>query len=429
MIDFFRQIAKTPEVRKKVLIVLGLLIVFRVAAHIPVPGVDLTNLKKLFEGNQFLGLLNLFSGGGISSFSIVLMGVAPFINASIMVQLLTILVPKFEQLQKEGEAGRTKLNQYTRMLTVPLASLQAFGMIKLLQSQARGGAAVLPSISLTQTIAIILIITAGTIFLMWLGELISEQGIGNGISLIIFAGIVSRIPSALGQIFSTIDQTKILGYLAFLAIAIAVVAAVVLANEGQRNIPIQYARRVRGQRLYGSTDTHLPIRILTAGVIPIIFALSIMLLPSMLGNFFAGAKSSWVANSAHWIQITFQNQTLYSIVYFALVVGFTFFYTSVIFRPKDVAENIQKQGGFIPGIRPGTQTREYLGRVINRITLPGAVFLGAIAVLPFIIQIFNLSPSSNLAIGGTGLLIVVSVALDTIRQIKAQLVMRQYDVY
>jgi preprotein translocase subunit SecY len=208
-----------------------------------------------------------------------------------------------------------------------------------------------------------------------------------------------------------------------------VVAAVVLANEGQRNIPIQYARRVRGQRLYGSTDTHLPIRILTAGVIPIIFALSIMLLPSMLGNFFAGAKSSWVANSAHWIQITFQNQTLYSIVYFALVVGFTFFYTSVIFRPKDVAENIQKQGGFIPGIRPGTQTREYLGRVINRITLPGAVFLGAIAVLPFIIQIFNLSPSSNLAIGGTGLLIVVSVALDTIRQIKAQLVMRQYDVY
>lgn len=428
MVDFFRQIVRTPEVRNKILVVLFLLIVFRIAAHIPVPGVDLANLSRLFEQNQFLGLLNLFSGGGITSFSVVLMGVAPYINASIIMQLMTVIVPKFEALQKEGESGRAKINQYTRYLTVPLAALQAFGMIKLLQSQS-SGFQVLPSLGLAQMAAIVLVITAGTIFLMWLGELITERGVGNGISLIIFAGIVAQVPGWIGQTFATLEQARILAYLAFLAATLAVIAAIVYANEGQRNVPIQYARRVRGQRLYGGTDTHLPIRILTAGVIPIIFALSIMLLPEMLGNFFANAQTPWIAGAAKWLQATFQNQPLYAALYFLFVVAFTYFYTSVIFKPKQIAENIQKQGGFVPGIRPGTQTEGFLSRVINRITLPGALFLGAVAVLPFIIQIFGLSPSTNLAIGGTGLLIVVSVVLDTVRQIRAQLVMRRYDVY
>ena len=430
MLDFIRQIIRTPEVRRKILIVLGILVIFRLAAHVPIPGVDITNLQKLFDQNQFLGLLNLFSGGGISSFSIILMGVAPYINASIMVQLLTVLVPKFEQLQKEGEAGRSKLNQYTRYLTVPLAALQAFGMIKLLQSQQGGSIGqIIPGLDLLHFFSIILIITAGTIFVMWLGELISEQKVGNGISLIIFAGIIAQLPSWIGQAFSTLDQTKILGYLVFLAVALILIGLVVLANEGSRNVPIQYARRVRGTTLRGGGDTHLPIRILTAGVIPIIFALSVMLLPQMLGNFFRGAETDWIAGAATWLQRTFENNVLYAVIYFLFVVGFTYFYTSVIFKPKDISENIQKQGGFVPGIRPGSQTRDFLTRIINRITLPGAVFLGSIAVLPYVFQIFQLSPSANLAIGGTGLLIVVSVVLDTIRQIRSQLIMRRYDVY
>jgi preprotein translocase subunit SecY len=429
MVDFFRQVVTTREVRRKLLIVLGLLVVFRLAAHIPVPGVDLAAVKQLFSDNQFLGLLNLFSGGGFSSFSIVLMGVAPYINASIMIQLLTVIVPKFEQLSKEGESGRAKLNQYTRYLTVPLAALQAFGMIQLLQGGAGGGAQILPSLDLAHLIAIILIITAGSTLLMWLGELITEQGVGNGISLIIFVGIVAQLPTIAMQQFSTLEQAQLFSYVVFGVAAIVVISLVVLANEGQRQIPIQYARKVRGQILQGLSDTHLPVRVLTAGVIPIIFALSVMLLPEMLGNFFAGAKTPWVAASATWLRDAFQNQTLYATIYFVLVVGFTFFYTSVIFKPKDIAENIQKQGGFIPGIRPGTATESYLTRTINRITVPGAVFLGAIAVLPFVLQIFNLAPSANLAIGGTGLLIAVAVVLDTLRQIRAQLIMRRYDEY
>jgi preprotein translocase subunit SecY len=429
VLRILRQIWSAKDLRNKILVVLFLLMVYRVAAHIPVPGVNLANLQHFFNNNQALGLLNLFSGGGLSSFSLVLMGVGPYINASIIMQLMTVVVPRLEALNKEGEQGRQKINQYTRYLTVPLAAIQSFGMIKLLEGQANGQYPIISRLSIAEIISLVIVTTAGTVFLMWLGELISEKGIGNGISLIIFAGIVSRLPTALSQSLSTFDQTKVLGYLAFLAAIVAVIFLVVLANEGQRNIPIRYAKRIRGQQLYGGMDTHLPIRILTAGVIPIIFALSVMFIPSLIGNFFATAKSPWLSSTAHWLVNFTQNTVAYASVYFVLVLLFTFFYTSVIFRPKEIAENIQKQGGFIPGIRPGTETESYLARVISHLTLPGAIFLGSIAVLPFLVQIFHLGPTQNLAIGGTGLLIVVSVVLDVMKQIRSQLAMRNYDLY
>jgi preprotein translocase subunit SecY len=429
MFGLFRQIWNAKDLRNKILIVLFLLVVYRVAAHIPLPGVNLQNLNHFFQNNQALGLLNLFSGGGLSSFSLVLMGVGPYINASIVMQLMTVVIPKLEALNKEGEAGRQKINQYTRYLTVPLAAIQSFGMIKLLESQANTSTPIIGVLNLEQLISLVVITTAGTVFLMWLGELISEKGIGNGISLIIFAGIISRLPNFATQTLSTIDQTKILGYIFFAFLAAVVILLVVLANEGQRNIPIRYAKRIRGQKTYGGMDTHLPIRLLTAGVIPIIFALSIMFIPSLVGNFFTSAKSAWVAGTARWLIQFTQNTTDYAITYFVLVIIFTFFYTSVVFKPQEVAENVQKQGGFIPGIRPGRETEQYLSRLISRVTLPGALFLGAIAVLPFVIQQLNIAPTQNLAIGGTGLLIVVSVVLDVVKQIRSQLVMRNYDLY
>jgi preprotein translocase subunit SecY len=427
--SFLRQIWSARDLRNKILIVLLLLVIYRIAAHIPLPGVNLQNLNHFFQNNQALGLLNLFSGGGLSSFSLVLMGVGPYINASIVMQLMTVVVPKLEALNKEGEAGRQKINQYTRYLTVPLAAIQSFGMIKLLESQSNSSTPIISQLSVEQLVSMVAITTAGTVFLMWIGELISEKGIGNGISLIIFAGIISRLPNFATQTFSTIDQTKILGYIFFAALAFVVILLVVLANEGQRNIPIRYAKRIRGQKTYGGMDTHLPIRLLTAGVIPIIFALSIMFIPSLVGNFFTSAKSAWVAGTARWLIQFTQNTTDYALTYFVLVVVFTFFYTSVVFKPQEIAENVQKQGGFIPGIRPGSETESYLSRTINRITLPGALFLGAIAVLPFVIQQLNIAPTQNLAIGGTGLLIVVSVVLDVVKQIRSQLVMRNYDLY
>lgn len=429
MFSFLRQIWSARDLRNKILIVLLLLVIYRIAAHIPLPGVNLQNLNHFFQNNQALGLLNLFSGGGLSSFSLVLMGVGPYINASIVMQLMTVVVPKLEALNKEGEAGRQKINQYTRYLTVPLAAIQSFGMIKLLESQSNSSTPIISQLSVEQLVSMVAITTAGTVFLMWIGELISEKGIGNGISLIIFAGIISRLPNFATQTFSTIDQTKILGYIFFAALAFVVILLVVLANEGQRNIPIRYAKRIRGQKTYGGMDTHLPIRLLTAGVIPIIFALSIMFIPSLVGNFFTSAKSAWVAGTARWLIQFTQNTTDYALTYFVLVVVFTFFYTSVVFKPQEIAENVQKQGGFIPGIRPGSETESYLSRTINRITLPGALFLGAIAVLPFVIQQLNIAPTQNLAIGGTGLLIVVSVVLDVVKQIRSQLVMRNYDLY
>lgn len=418
-------IFRVPELRKKILIVLALLIVFRLSATVPVPGIPSESLRSLFGGNQLFGLLDIFSGGGLSNLSIMMLGVGPYITASIVIQLLTMIVPRLEEMAKEeGEAGRRKLNQWTRLLTVPLAALQAFGFINLLQ---RGGQGAAVPISFTswELLVTIVTVTAGTLFLMWIGELISEQGVGNGISLIIFVGIISRLPHVLAQTVQTWTPDQLLSYAAFLAVAIVVIAGVVIVTEGQRSIPVSYAKRVRGNRMFGGVSTHLPLRVNQAGVIPIIFALSIMLFPGIIANFLVGVRNEWVASAARWVIGLFQDQLFYAIMYFVLVVAFTYFYTSVTFDPDNIAETVQKQGGFIPGIRPGKQTSQFLKFVLNRITLAGALFLGLIAVLPLVVQ--AATGFTTLTIGGTALLIVVSVVLETMKQIESQLTMREYE--
>ncbi|MEX0649925.1 MAG: preprotein translocase subunit SecY [Candidatus Andersenbacteria bacterium] len=422
------QIFRVPELRKKIVIVLGLLIVFRVAAVIPVPGVPTESLKALFSGNQLFGLLDIFSGGGLSNLSIMMLGVGPYITASIVMQLMTMIVPRLEEMQKEeGEAGRQKINQWTRLLTVPLAALQGFAFLNLLQRGGAQGASAGLGVTFTpwELVVTLIAVTAGTLFVMWLGELITEQGIGNGISLIIFVGIISQLPQATAQIIATWTPDQFFTYGMFLVVAIIVIAGVVLVSEGQRAIPISYARQVRGNRTAGGVQTHLPLRVNQAGVIPIIFALSVMLFPGVIANFFLAAPNATVANAASFVVGLFQDQRFYGLAYFVLVVAFTFFYTQLTFDPKQIAENVQKQGGFIPGIRPGKQTENYLRYVLNRITLTGALFLGGIAVLPLIVQ--ALTNVSTLTIGGTALLIVVSVVLETMKQIESQLTMREYE--
>lgn len=417
---------RIPELRKKFLMVLFLLIVFRISAIVPVPGVPRESLQNLFAGNQLFGLLDIFSGGGLSNLSIVMLGVGPYITASIVMQLLTMIIPRLEEMQKEeGEAGRMKINQWTRLLTVPLAALQAFGFINLLQrGQLLGGTA---SLTFTpwELIVTIITVTAGTVFLMWLGELITEQGIGNGISLIIFVGIIGRIPQVVAQSYASFTPDLLFTYLAFMVVFIVVIAGVIIITEGQRSIPVSYAKRVRGNRVFGGVATHLPLRVNQAGVIPIIFALSIMLFPGVIANFFLGVQNQTIANGAQWVVNLFQNQLFYGVMYFVLVVVFTYFYTSVTFDPHQIAENVQKQGGFIPGIRPGKQTANFLKFIVNRITLTGALFLGAIAVLPLIVQSFT--GFTTMTIGGTALLIVVSVVLETMKQIESQLTIREYE--
>jgi preprotein translocase subunit SecY len=421
MFDKLEQIWKAKDLRNNILFVLGLLIIFRLAAHIPIPGVNAVALKNLFASNQILGLMNLFSGGGMENFSIVLMGVAPYITSSIIFQLLGMIVPSVEEMQKE-EAGRQKINMWTRWLTVPLAAMQAYGMITLLR---RGSAGILGDISTFDFGVMILTITAGTIFLMWIGELISEKKIGNGISLLIFAGIVSGLPTMLQQIIVTFDQTQLFMLIGFAVIGVATVVGVVIINEGQRNIPVQYARQVRGNRAFGGTSTHLPLRVNMAGVIPIIFAISVVLFPSMIAQFLVHAKSAWIVNAANGTIAFFNNQLYYGIIYFVLVFAFTYFYTEVIFHPAQIAENLQKQGGFIPGIRPGKNTSDYLSNTTHKIILVGALFLGLIAILPLIMRYFT--GMQSLSVGGTSLLIVVSVVIETVKQIEAQMTMREYD--
>ncbi|HEX8973953.1 MAG TPA: preprotein translocase subunit SecY [Patescibacteria group bacterium] len=421
MLEKITQIFKIKELRNKILFILGVFVVFRLAANIPLPGVDTEQLRRLFEGNQFLGLLNVFSGSGLSNISIVLLGVGPYITASIIMQLMTMIVPRVEQMYKEeGEAGRQKFNMWTRWLTVPLAAMQTFGMITLLRSQN-----VLAPLSIFQTVSIIVIATAGTVFLMWLGELITEKGIGNGVSLIIFAGIVASLPTSTSKLFLTFDSTQFFTYLILLVVIIVTIAGVVVITEGQRNIPVSYAKRIRGEQSYGGSTTHLPLRINQAGVIPIIFAMSIMLFPGMIATFLERASNPNVAHWATSVNALFQNQWFYGSAYFILIVLFTYFYTAVVFDPEKIAENLQKQGGYIPGIRPGKTTADHLYRISSRITLAGALFLGAIAVLPFIIQ--GVTGIQNLRIGGTSVLIVVSVVIETIKQIESQLVMRDYE--
>ncbi len=418
----FSLLWKQHDLRNSILKVLGILVVFRVAAHIPIPGVDIANLRSFFQSNQLLGLMNVFSGGTLNNFSVVSLGVGPYITASIILQLLAMIVPSLEELSKDGEQGQRKINQYTRILAVPLALLQAYGMINLLK-QSSG---ILPNLSVFSLATTMLTMTAGTIFLMWLGELIDEQKIGNGISFLIFAGIVARLPDAVSQAILTYDPTKLVAYAAFALVGFATIAGVVLITEAQRNIPVTYAKRVAGTSTTGGSSTHLPLRVNMAGVIPIIFAISIILFPPMIAQFFVHAKTAWLAAAAAKTITLFQNQLVYGISYFVLVLVFTYFYTAVVFKPEQIAENLQKQGGYVPGIRPGKPTADYLMYTVNRITLAGAVSIAIIAVLPLIVQQF-LTGTKNLVVGGSSLLIVVSVVLEIVRQIESQMTMREYD--
>jgi len=414
---------KIKEVRNKILFVMGLLMIFRLVAHIPIPGVNITALQNFFQSNQFLGLLNVFSGGGYDTFSLVMLGVGPYITASIIFQLLTMIVPALERLQKEGERGQEKINQWTRYLTVPLAALSAYGTITLIR---RSSPLIIPNMGVFELAAAIIAITAGTLFLMWLGELITEKKIGNGISLIIFAGIVSSVPTSMFRTFSIFDSSQLLQLVMFIVIGLVTIVGVVFITEAIRKIPVSYARRIRGNQMYGGTDTYLPMRVNQAGVIPIIFAISIVLTPSLLAQFFVNAKVTWLASLAQIVNRVFQQGgVIYDSLYFLLVFAFTYFYTAVVFHPSQVAENLQKQGGFIPGIRPGHMTAEYLGYVSNRIILAGAIFLGVIAVMPNIVQ--RLTNVTTLIVGGTSLLIVVSVVIETVKQIEAQLIVRDYE--
>ncbi len=419
----FGRIWKTREVRNGLLFVLAMIVVFRVAAHVPVPGIDASALPSLFQGNQFLGLLNLFSGGTLESFSLMALGVGPYITASIIFQLLGMIFPKIEELQKE-EQGRQKITQWTRQLTVPLAILQGYSMILLFTQQT--GASLFTASDVWTKILAVGSMTAGTVFLMWLGELMSEKKVGNGISLLIFAGIVAGLPTFVSQAIAVYDRSQLLTVIVFVALALLTVVAIVFVNEAQRVIPIQYARQVRGARLAGAVTSRLPLKLNMGGVIPIIFAVSIVLFPTTVAQFFLNARTPFVRDVSMWIVQAFQNQLVYGIVFAVLVFAFTFFYASVVFNPTTVSQNLQKQGGFVPGIRPGTPTAEYLERVMNRILPAGAVFLAAIAVLPIVVQAWTGNPS--LVVGGTSILIVVSVVIDCIKQIEAQLSMHEYEM-
>jgi len=405
--------------RSRILFVLGALILFRLLSTIPIPGIDATKLQMFIANNQFLGVLNMFSGGGLSTLSIMMLGVGPYITASIIMQLLTIMSPRLKAMyQEDGEIGRKKFTQFSRMITVPLAIIQGVGLIFLLKKQG-----ILGDLSVFNMFANLSVIVAGSMLIMWIGELISEFGIGNGVSIIIFAGIVSRIPREISQFLFTFNIANLPVYILFLAVGVLIVAGVVIMTEAERPIPVTYAKQVRGDHIAGGTQTYLPLRVNQAGVIPIIFALSILLFPQLIGTALANMTGvlKHISNGLLWFVA---NTWLYSLAYFIFVFLFTYFYTAVTFDPNQLAENLQKNGAFIPGIRPGEATRAYIEKVLTRITMIGAIFLGCIAVLPLIMK--SITGITAFAIGGTALLIVVSVVLDLIKKVEAQLSMREY---
>ncbi|HMO77849.1 MAG TPA: preprotein translocase subunit SecY [Candidatus Paceibacterota bacterium] len=409
-----------PAIRNRVLFVLGALVIFRMLATIPIPGVDQTVLEQFFSNNQFLGLLNIFSGGGLANLSIVMLGVGPFITASIIMQLMTVMSPKLKSLHtEEGEAGRAKFTQYSRMLTLPLAILQGFGFLSLLQSQG-----VITGLTTFEFAVNVILIVAGSMLLMWIGELVTEYGIGNGVSILIFAGIVATLPSTVSQLVFSYDPSQLPLYIGFGFVALAIIYAVIIMTEAERPVPITYAKQSRGGATYGGSSSYLPLRLNQAGVIPIIFALSILLLPQMVLNILMAFDLPWVPGANEAVTALLANQFLYGSIYFALVFLFTFFYTAVTFDPDAISKNLQRNGAFIPGIRPGAHTSEYLGSLITRLTLVGASFLGLIAVLPIGMQVAT--GITALAIGGTAVLIVVSVVLDLIRRLDAQVSLREY---
>ena len=412
---------KVSQIRQKIIFTAMILLVFRIFAHVPVPGVDISSLKQLFGQSQLLSLLDIFSGGTLANFSVMSLGLNPYINASIIMQLLQMVIPKLEELSKEGESGREKINQYTRYLTVPLTVIQAFGMYILLKNSN-----IITTVTPLTLLSMITTMTAGTIFLMWLGELITERGIGNGISMVIFAGIVGRLPISFLQTASVFDPSQIKNILIFLVMSLIVVISIVIVTEARRPIKVNYSRRSAGSQ--SAVTSFIPMRVNQAGVIPIIFAVSLILLPTTFARFFESSPNVLVANAAQNIQRIFNpNGILYNVTYFLLVVIFTYFYTTVAFNTKQLSEMLMKQGGFITGIRPGQATKSFLEYISFRITLFGALFLGLIAILPSIVQ--SITDLQNLLVGGTGILIVVSVVLETFKQVESQLVMRDYDSY
>jgi len=414
-------IFRDPDLRKKIFFVFFILVLFRIGANIPIPGIDQARLISFLAGNQFFGLLNIFSGGGLSNLSIVMLGVAPYITATIIMQLLTMIFPRLKEIyHEEGEAGRQKFNQYSRLLTIPLAFLQGFSLLALLEREQ-----VLANVGFFDRLTNIVIVLAGSVLLMWLGELISEKGIGNGISLLIFAGIVASIPGTAQQILFGFDVSQIPLYFAFLAAAVLIIAGVIMITEAERPIPISYAKQVRGMRMYGGMSTHLPLRVNQAGVIPIIFAISILLFPQMIANVLVNIQNGVIQSLVKFLSVFSTNLWIHGSLYFILVFLFTYFYTAVTFDPAAISTNLQKSGAFVPGIRPGRSTADYIGKILNRITLVGAIFLGLIAVLPLGMR--AVTGMQSLALGGTALLIVVSVILETIKQIESQIVMREYE--
>jgi len=408
------------SLRNRIIFVIVALAIFRLLAAVPLPGIDKLRLEQFLSNNQFLGVLNIFSGGGLSNLSIVMLGVGPYITSSIIMQLLTIMVPKLKALyHEEGEAGKKKFTQYSRMLTIPLAVVQGFGLMVLLTQQG-----ILGDLTIFQKVVNLSVIVGGSMLIMWIGELISEFGISNGVSLLIFAGIVSAIPSSISQLIFTFDPSQLSLFITFILAGLVIIVGVVMVSEAERPIPVTYAKQVRGLKTYGGKSTYLPLRINQAGVIPIIFALSILLFPQMIGNFLAGSANSVLHAISVFMLAFSQNTWIYSISYFVLVFLFTYFYTAVTFDPDALATNLQKNGAFIPGIRPGEATSAYISKILNRITLVGAVFLGLIAVLPLVMK--AVTGITAIALGGTALLIVVSVVIDLIKKVDAQISMREY---
>lgn len=424
MLNKFIQIFKIPELRNKVLFIMGIFVVFRIMANIPIPGVNAERMGEFLAGHQLFGLLGLFTGGALERVSIVMLGLGPYITATIIMQLLTMIFPRLNEMYKEeGEIGRQKFNQYGRLLTVPFAALQSFGMLTLFQHQQ-----IITPLSPVMLIVSILTITAGCLLLMWFGELITERGLGNGISLLIFAGIIAMIPMQIRELLVGWDPAMIPTYLLFLVIAVLIVASVVLINEGRRNIPVSYAKRVRGTKMYGGVSTHLPLNINPAGVMPIIFAMSIILIPGMIASFFINAEGL-VGLVANTITGLFESPLVRDSSLFILIVLFTYFYTAITFDPKTISTNLQKMGGFIPGIRPGQSTANFIYFILNRVLLVGAIFLGIIAVTPSIVAGVTGVGVFQFLVGGTSILIIVSVVLETMRQVKAQLQMREYETF
>lgn len=421
IISLIKRIFSLKDLRNKLIFTFAIIVIFRILAHIPLPGIDTSGLEEVFSNNQMLGMLDLFSGGSVSRFSIVMLGVGPYITSSIVIQLLTIAIPQLEQLQKEGEYGKQKINQYTRYFSIPLSLIESYGFVRLLSSQG-----ILTSVSASDIALIMTVSTAGSVFLMWLGELISERGIGNGLSLIISAGIIAGIPSQILSTAEVIDNKFLIGG-EMLLIVVAMIAFIVWMNQAERRIPVSYARRVRSQRSVGVIDSYLPIKANAAGVIPIIFATSMLVIPGVVAQFLQTASSQKIKDFASSLNLFLSSNLYYGILFFILVFLFTFFYTSIIFQPKNIAENLQKQGGFIPGIRPGLQTASFLSSVIYKVTFAGAFFLSIVAVFPFLMQ--SITGIRTLAIGGTGVLIIVSVTLEFVSQIKSNLIMRSYDSF